>query len=138
MQILKLSSGWMTLKYTDYEGLRGWEDLTYLTPYLEGNIVREMWLGECDDLGDGEETHDPEEERIERSKTTENDLEEIDLALPEEELRPIYIRKSFTGERKKELIYLLREYEDVFAWNYKQMPLQANATTSKCQGLLPL
>lgn len=36
--------------------------------------------------------------------------------------RPTYVNKELEANQKEELIQLLREYKDVFAWNYDEMP----------------
>jgi len=41
----------------------------------------------------------------------------------EANLKPIFISESLTPSEKDDLIHLIREYKDVFAWNYKDMPV---------------
>ena len=36
--------------------------------------------------------------------------------------KPIFISESLSSSEKDDLIYLIREYKDVFAWNYEDMP----------------
>jgi len=36
--------------------------------------------------------------------------------------KPIFISESLSLTEKEELIVLMREYIDVFAWNYEDMP----------------
>ena len=36
--------------------------------------------------------------------------------------KPIFISESLSSSKKEDLIYLVREYIDVFAWNYEDMP----------------
>ena len=36
-------------------------------------------------------------------------------------LKPIFISESFSLSEKKDLIHLIQEYIDVFAWNYEDM-----------------
>jgi len=48
-------------------------------------------------------------------------LEEIDLG-DDSKPRPTYISAKLDPEYKKELISLLREYKDCFAWDYFEMP----------------
>jgi len=36
--------------------------------------------------------------------------------------KPIFISESLSLTEKEELIVLIREYIDVFAWNYEDMP----------------
>ena len=53
----------------------------------------------------------------------EEELEEVDLGSDSQEPRPISISASLTEKEKSKLILLLKEFKDVFAWDYK-----------KCQG----
>jgi len=36
--------------------------------------------------------------------------------------KPIFIRENLSPFEKEDLIQLIREYIDVFAWNYEDMP----------------
>ena len=36
--------------------------------------------------------------------------------------KPIFISDSLSSQEKEDLILLIREYIDVFAWNYEDMP----------------
>ena len=48
-------------------------------------------------------------------------LEEVDIGdgtIP----RPTYVNKNLDDNFKSELIKLLKEYVDCFAWNYTEMP----------------
>jgi len=36
--------------------------------------------------------------------------------------KPIFISKSLSPSKKKDLIQLIREYKNVFSWNYEDMP----------------
>ena len=36
--------------------------------------------------------------------------------------KPIFISESLSPSEEEDLIQLIREYIDVFAWNYKDMP----------------
>ena len=49
-------------------------------------------------------------------------LEEVDLRSDSQEPRPISISASLTKKEKLELILLLKEFKDVFAWDYNEMP----------------
>ena len=46
----------------------------------------------------------------------EEELEEVDLGSDSQEPRPISISASLTETEKSELILLLKEFKDVFAW----------------------
>ena len=50
------------------------------------------------------------------------ELEEVDLGSGSQEPRPISISASLTEKEKSELILLLKEFKDVFAWDYSEMP----------------
>ena len=51
----------------------------------------------------------------------EEDLEEVDLGSDSQEPRPISISASLTETEKSELILLLKEFKDIFAWDYNEM-----------------
>ena len=51
----------------------------------------------------------------------EEELEEVDLGSGSQEPRPISISASLTEKEKSELILLLKEFKDVFAWDYNEM-----------------
>ena len=52
----------------------------------------------------------------------EEELEEVDLGTDPQKPRPISIRSKFSEEEKAELILLLKEFRDIFAWEYSEMP----------------
>ena len=52
----------------------------------------------------------------------EEELEEVDLGFGSQEPRPISISASLTEKEKSELMLLLKEFKDVFAWDYSEMP----------------
>ena len=51
----------------------------------------------------------------------EEKLEEIDLGSGSQESRPISISANLTEKEKSELVLLLKEFKDVFAWDYSEM-----------------
>ena len=51
----------------------------------------------------------------------EEELEEVDLGSNSPEPRPISINVSLTEEEKSKLILLLKEFKDVFVWDYNEM-----------------
>ena len=53
---------------------------------------------------------------------TEEKLEEVDLGTDPQRPRPISISSKLSREEKSELILLLKEFKDVFAWDYNKMP----------------
>ena len=52
---------------------------------------------------------------------TEDKVTQINLR-DEANPKPIFISENLSPSEKEDLIYLIREYKDVFAWNYKDMP----------------
>jgi hypothetical protein len=53
--------------------------------------------------------------------TSADKLEKIDLG-DESKPRPTYVSAKLEEEYKKELITLLKEFKDCFAWEYYEMP----------------
>ena len=51
----------------------------------------------------------------------EEKLEEINLGSDSQEPRPILISSRLSETEKSKLIMLLKEYKDVFAWDYREM-----------------
>ena len=52
----------------------------------------------------------------------EEKLEKINLGSDSQEPRPILISSRLLEKEKSELILLLKEYKDVFVWDYSEMP----------------
>ena len=52
----------------------------------------------------------------------EEELEEVDLGSSSQESRPTSISASLTKKEKSGLVLLLKEFKDVFAWDYSEMP----------------
>ena len=52
----------------------------------------------------------------------EEELEEVDLGSSSQEPRPISISASLTEKEKSELVLLLKEFKDIFAWDSNEMP----------------
>ena len=52
----------------------------------------------------------------------EEEIEEVDLGSASQRPRPISISASLTKDEKKELVLLLKEFREVFAWDYSEMP----------------
>ena len=50
------------------------------------------------------------------------ELEEVDLGSDSQEPRPISISASLIEKEKSELVLLLKEFKDFFAWDYSEMP----------------
>ena len=52
----------------------------------------------------------------------EEELGEVDLGSGSKESRPISISANLIEKEKSELALLLKEFKDVFAWDYSEMP----------------
>ena len=64
----------------------------------------------------------PEELAKEIQIQPEEELKEIDLGVELGSQKPVFISSQLTIQEKKQLVTLLKEYMDVFAWNYDKMP----------------
>ena len=53
--------------------------------------------------------------------TSADDLEEVDIG-PGDKPRPTFISKKLDPALREEMIALLKEYRDCFAWDYTEMP----------------
>ena len=53
--------------------------------------------------------------------TSADELEEVDIS-PGDRPRPMYVSAKLDPEYKRELIDLLKEFKDCFAWEYYEMP----------------
>jgi len=56
-----------------------------------------------------------------REPPTENKVTQVNLG-DETNPKPIFISESLSPPEKEDLISLVREYIDAFAWNYEDMP----------------
>ena len=74
----------------------------------------------------GEESNKKKDEKIMAEKEVqviaEEELEEVDLGFGSQGPRPISISASLTEREKSELILLLKEFKDIFVWDYSEMP----------------
>ena len=62
------------------------------------------------------------EKRFElRDPPTEDKVMQVNLG-SQDHPKPIFISESLSLTEKEELIILIKEYIDVFAWNYEDMP----------------
>ena len=59
--------------------------------------------------------------KLEHGFTSADELEEIDIG-PRDRPRLMYVSAKLNTEYKQELIDLLKEFEDCFAWEYYEMP----------------
>jgi hypothetical protein len=76
-----------------------------------GNMIEEF--RDLDKLGQGFTSADP--------------LEEIDIG-DGKTPRPTFVNKTLEADPRNEMIGLLKEYSDCFAWNYTEMPTFVNKT----------
>jgi len=56
-----------------------------------------------------------------RELSTEDKVVSINLE-SEAYPKPIFISESLSASKKEDLLHLVREYIDIFAWNFKDMP----------------
>ena len=63
------------------------------------------------------------------------DAKKIDIAEPGEESKPMYIATDLKPEEETELIKLLKEYRDVFAWSFKDLK---GVDPAVCQHTIPM
>ena len=57
--------------------------------------------------------------------TSADDLEVVDIG-PGDKPRPTFISKKLDPALREEMIALLKEYRDCFAWDYTEMPVWCN------------
>ena len=78
-----------------------------------------------------EEPKDAPNQLQDEPKQQGSPLEEVNLSNSDEK-RPVFIAKDLPEDMKIELVNLLKEYKDVFAWTYDEMPgLSATLVTHK-------
>ena len=68
-----------------------------------------------------EDAEDAPQELEEGVKSTVDDLKEVNLGTQDEPL-PTFISSLLNPQEEENYVKLLREYKDVFAWSYKEMP----------------
>ena len=49
-------------------------------------------------------------------------MEEINIVCERKPPKSLFISKSLSQEQKFSLVQLLKEYHDMFAWSYENMP----------------
>jgi hypothetical protein len=63
-------------------------------------------------------------------------LEEVDIG-DDDKPRPTFISANLDSDFREELIKLLKEYKDCFAWDYSEMPgLDCSIVEHRCQSSL--
>ena len=63
---------------------------------------------------------DGKDDKLVHGFTSPNVLEEVDIG-DDDRLRPTFISTKLDPEYKQELVNLLKEYKDCFAWEYYEM-----------------
>ena len=67
------------------------------------------------------ESHHDQEGKLGYGFVSADELEEIDIG-DGDKPRPTFISRKLSDEVRKDLINLLKEYGDCFAWDYSEMP----------------
>ena len=80
-----------------------------------------MECSQIETISDEEIAHAPETFQ-DKPKPQGDELEEMNMAMEGEESKPLFIRKNLTREQRSMLLKLLKEFKEVFAWSYEQMP----------------
>lgn len=65
---------------------------------------------------EGEKTEEEPEHLQDKPKDQGKKLDEINLATRGEEPRPIFVSASLSKEMREQVVQLLKEFKDVFAW----------------------
>ncbi|XP_060210431.1 uncharacterized protein LOC132637344 [Lycium barbarum] len=73
------------------------------------------------DPREDEDARDAPPELEEGVKTTVDSLKEVNLGT-DEDPRPTYLSAFLTGDEEDTYMEILKEYRDVFAWSYKEIP----------------
>nr|GMD63622.1 uncharacterized protein LOC109150426 [Ipomoea batatas] len=89
----------------------------------------------CDETPiEGEDAEDAPHELEEGVRPAIDELKEVDLGTLENP-RPIFISTLLSNEDEEIYVTLLKEYIDVFAWTYKEMPKGGCAPPSSEKGM---
>ena len=75
-------------------------------------------LGEESDTEDEEKTMAKKEVQV----SAEEKKKEINLGMDPQKLRPISISSKLSKEERSKLISLLKEFKDIFTWEYNEIP----------------
>ena len=106
---------------TNYEGARGLQAKYKRSPLKSGSI--RVWCVVWHRKVQGKRVMKKKmKAEKEVQVVAEEELEVVDLGFSLEGPRPISISASLTEREKLELILLLKEFKDVFAWDYSEMP----------------
>nr|GMD14333.1 uncharacterized protein LOC109150426 [Ipomoea batatas] len=88
----------------------------------QGEDASSFHITLCDEIPiEGEDAEEAPHELEEGVRAAIDELKEVDLGTPENP-RPIFISTLLSNEDEKIYVELLKEYIDVFAWTYKEMP----------------
>nr|GMD66119.1 40S ribosomal protein S18 [Ipomoea batatas] len=88
----------------------------------QGEEASSFHITLCDEiLIKGEDTEEAPHELEKGVRAAIDELKEVDLGTPENP-RPIFISTLLSDEDEEIYVELLKEYIDVFAWTYKEMP----------------
>ncbi|XP_019229834.1 PREDICTED: uncharacterized protein LOC109210816 [Nicotiana attenuata] len=87
---------------------------------LDIRVCHHIYFNDGDPQED-EDAKDAPPELEEGVKTTVVALKEVNLGVVED-LKPTYVGASLTNDEEGKYIELLKEFKDVFAWSYKEMP----------------
>nr|GMD82530.1 uncharacterized protein LOC109154689 [Ipomoea batatas] len=88
----------------------------------QGEEASSFHITLCDEIPiEGEDAEEAPHELEEGVRAAIDELKVVDLGTPENP-RPIFISTLLSNEDEKIYVELLKEYIDVFAWTYKEMP----------------
>nr|GMD14395.1 uncharacterized protein LOC109150426 [Ipomoea batatas] len=88
----------------------------------QGEEASSFHITLCDELPiEGEDAEEAPHELEEGVRAAIDELKEVNLGTPENP-RPIFISTLLSDEDEEIYVELLKEYIDVFAWTYKEMP----------------
>nr|GMD40709.1 uncharacterized protein LOC109150426 [Ipomoea batatas] len=88
----------------------------------QGEEASSFHITLCDETPiEGEDVEEAPHELEEGVRAAIDELKEVDLGTPENP-RPIFISTLLSNEDEEIYVTLLKEYIDVFAWTYKEMP----------------
>ena len=77
-----------------------------------------------------------DEGRLGHGFTSADALEDVDLG-DGDKPRPMFIITKLDPEYKRELVKLLKEYKDCFAWEYYEMPGSDRSVVEHCLPIKP-
>lgn len=91
-----------------------------MTVYEVRPLFRVPHTSECFAREKGNDLIDRHDLLQDHPKDQGEELAEINLTDEGEEAQPVFVSTSLTLKLKKELLGLLREHKDIFAWTYPQ------------------